>query len=213
MTRIARYKLQVMFQCRGNNLKVRKKGRNCYPDSYLTLAISKILRKNGKFSNSSSCGRIYCVGNRRGNHWDSSLANTCRWMVTFNEMHFHLRHFIHSQQGKIVKIALFYPSFTDDILESFDTVKFLGEKTVDGEACFHLKTTNAEMEVQYWISNDAYFLPKRYLIIYKNNGNRQFQGTFSNWKLNPDLPDAVFEFNPPPMAKEIKILATNETPN
>lgn len=115
---------------------------------------------------------------------------------------------IYMKYGLEVPAAdFFYPSFTDDIIESFDSIKFLGEKTVEGEKCFHLKTTNGEMEVQYWITNDAYFLPKRYLIIYKDRQNMQFQGTFSNWKLNPDLPDILFEFSPPPMANEIKILA------
>jgi hypothetical protein len=63
------------------------------------------------------------------------------------------------------------------------------------------------MEVQYWISNDAYNLPKKYVIIYKNRQNMQYEGTFSNWEINPDIPEAVFEFTPPPMAAEIKILA------
>ncbi len=117
---------------------------------------------------------------------------------------------IYMKYGLEVPAAdFFYPSFTDDIIESFDTIKYLGEKTVEGEDCFHLKTTNEEMEVQYWITNDAYFLPRRYLIIYKNRENMQFQGTFSEWKLNPDIPDILFEFSPPPMANEIKILAKN----
>ncbi len=101
----------------------------------------------------------------------------------------------------------FYPAFTDDILDGFDTVKYLGEKVVENESCFHLKSTNKDMEVQYWISNDAYNLPKKYVIIYKNRQNMQYEGTFSNWEINPDIPEAVFEFTPPPMAAEIKILA------
>lgn len=101
----------------------------------------------------------------------------------------------------------FYPAFTDDILDGFDTVKYLGEKVVENEACFHLKTTNKDMEVQYWISNDAYNLPKKYLIIYKDKQNMQYEGTFNNWEINPDIPDSVFEFTPPPKAREIKILA------
>ena len=63
------------------------------------------------------------------------------------------------------------------------------------------------MEVQYWISNDTYYLPKKYLIIYKDKKNMQYEGTFSNWELNPDIPDAVFEFTSPPKAREIQILA------
>lgn len=101
----------------------------------------------------------------------------------------------------------FYPAFTDDILDGFETVKYLGEKVVDNEACFHLKTSNKEMEVQYWISNDGYNLPKKYLIIYKERQNMQYEATFNNWDINPDIPDAVFEFTAPPKAKEIKILA------
>lgn len=101
----------------------------------------------------------------------------------------------------------FYPAFTDDILEGFDRVKYLGEKMVDNESCFHIKTTGKDMEVQYWISNDAYNLPKKYLILYKDRQNMQYEGTFSNWEINPDIPEAVFEFTPPPKAREIKILA------
>jgi hypothetical protein len=101
----------------------------------------------------------------------------------------------------------FYPAFTDDILDSSDSVKYLGEKIVDGRPCFHLKTTSEDMDVQYWISNDAYNLPKKFLIIYKNEGNRQYEGTFNNWVLNPVIPESVFEFNPPPKASEINILA------
>ena len=103
----------------------------------------------------------------------------------------------------------FYPSFTDDILESFDKIEFLGEKSVNGKSCFHLKAVSEVMEVQLWINNDAYFLPSRYLIVDKGNDHKQFQGTFSQWELNPETPDAVFEFNPPPNASEIKILAKN----
>ena len=101
----------------------------------------------------------------------------------------------------------FYPSFTDDILDSFDTVKFLGVKYIKDQACYHIKTANKDMEVQYWIADDAYNLPKRYLIIYKDQENMQYQGTFDNWTLNPVIPESVFEFEPPAKAKEIKILA------
>jgi len=101
----------------------------------------------------------------------------------------------------------FYPAFTDDILAGFDRVKYLGEKVVDNEACFHIKTIGKDMDVQYWISNDAYNLPKKYLIVYKDRQNMQYEGTFSNWEINPDIPEAVFEFTAPPKAREIKILA------
>ena len=101
----------------------------------------------------------------------------------------------------------FYPSATDDILESFDSIRYLGKKVIDNKECFHIKVSNEIMDVQYWISNDAFNLPKRYLIVYKNEGNRQYEATFNNWVLNPELPGSIFEFTPPAKAVKIKMLA------
>ena len=44
------------------------------------------------------------------------------------------------------------------------------------------------------------------LIIYKNKSNLQYQSTFSNWSLNPNTPNSIFGFLPPPNAKLISIL-------
>jgi len=100
----------------------------------------------------------------------------------------------------------FYPNFTDDMMEQFDSIKFLGKKTIDNEECYHIIATNKDLNVQLWVSNETYLLPKHFVIIYKNKSNLQFQSTFSNWSLNPNIPDAVFDFLPPPKAKLISIL-------
>ena len=39
---------------------------------------------------------------------------------------------------KFPAMDLFYPTLTDDILEKFDTVKYLVLKMVDGQECFHI---------------------------------------------------------------------------
>jgi hypothetical protein len=101
----------------------------------------------------------------------------------------------------------FYPAFTDDLLSDFKNIQYIGKKIVEDEECFHIKAENDTMIVQYWILNNAYKTPKKYLIIYKDNNNLQYEGTFSNWQLNPNIPNAVFEFTPPENAKEINILA------
>jgi len=103
----------------------------------------------------------------------------------------------------------FYPSYTDDILDEFPSILYLGKKTIDNIECFHIKASNATMEVHYWIANDAYNLPKRYKIIYKNENNKQYEATFDNWNLNLVVPSAIFEFMPPANASEIKIQAKN----
>jgi len=100
----------------------------------------------------------------------------------------------------------FYPSFTDDMIEQFKSIKFLGKKTVDGEECYHIMATNEDLNVQLWISNKTYLLPKHFVLIYKNKSNLQYESTFSNWSLNPNIPDAVFDFMPPPNARLISIL-------
>ena len=113
---------------------------------------------------------------------------------------------------KIPAADFFYPAFTDDLLQAFPSIAYLGKKAVDGEECFHIKASNDEMEVQFWISDKVYKLPVRYNIVYKNKSNMQYESHFSNWDLNPVLPPSVFEFMPPKNAKPIKILATTNPP-
>lgn len=100
----------------------------------------------------------------------------------------------------------FYPNFTDDMMEQFDTIKFLGKVEIDNEECYHIMATNKELNVQLWISNKSYLLPKHFVIIQKNKSNLQFETTFTKWILNPDIPDSVFDFLPPPKARLISIL-------
>ncbi|MHA3788887.1 DUF2092 domain-containing protein [Flavobacterium hauense] len=101
----------------------------------------------------------------------------------------------------------FYPTFTDDVIAFSSTVAYLGKKKVEGKDCFHVFTESPTRIVQIWVSDDAYNLPLKFLIIYKDKENSpQYIASFSDWKINPDLPDALFDFNPPPMANEIKMI-------
>lgn len=101
----------------------------------------------------------------------------------------------------------FYPTFVDDLMENFDTISYLGVKKIDSQECFNIMCVNESMNVQFWISNEDTMLPRRLVIIYKNENNRQYEATFTEWKLNPIIPDAIFDFLPPPNAKLISILA------
>ena len=67
--------------------------------------------------------------------------------------------------------------------------------------------TNKDISLQLWIANDAYFLPKKYVIIDKKDEFKQYAITFTEWDLNPDLPEALFSFDPPPNARNIAIMA------
>jgi hypothetical protein len=115
---------------------------------------------------------------------------------------------IHKMYGIIFPAAdFFYPTFTEDVLDYFDNVVFLGQKIIEGKECFHVLASNDEMIAQFWISNDAFNLPKKYIIIYKDKENMQYEATFNNWELNPEIPPSSFNFLPPPQAQRISILA------
>lgn len=102
----------------------------------------------------------------------------------------------------------FYPTFTDDLIATMDDIILAGRSVVEGKACYHIITRNKAMGVQFWISDDEWFLPVKMVIVYYDESpNAQYSATFSDWKVNPDLPNAMFNFTPPPKARKIKILA------
>ena len=113
---------------------------------------------------------------------------------------------IHKTYGiRFPAADFFYPTFTEDVLDFFDNVMYLGEKVLNGETYFHVLASNEKFNAQFWISNDAFNLPKKFIIRYKDN--MQYEATFSNWQLNPEIPISVFEFMPPPKATQISIMA------
>jgi hypothetical protein len=105
----------------------------------------------------------------------------------------------------------FYPAFTDDLLETSDSVRYLGIVKVGDKEYFHIIAFNKEMNLQFWVNNDSYNLPGIYSITYKTeSGSPQYLATFSDWQINPKLPDAMFEFTPPPGAHRVRILSKSE---
>lgn len=102
----------------------------------------------------------------------------------------------------------FYPSFVDDILAEAKNLVFIGITKVGDKECFHIAGTAKDKTFQFWISDDAFYLPMKMVIVHTaKENNPQFEAVFSNWKVNPDLPDALFEFYAPPNAKKIKMVA------
>jgi hypothetical protein len=101
----------------------------------------------------------------------------------------------------------FYPTFTDNVLKNYDELKFAGLRKIEGKDCFYVIARNKEMSVQLWITNDAYTLPVKMIIMYHSTKNdaKQYEANFSNWEINPFLPEVIFNFQPPPNAKEILI--------
>ncbi len=102
----------------------------------------------------------------------------------------------------------FYPSFVDDILAEAKDLVFLGITKVNNKDCFHIAGTAKDKTFQFWVSEDAFYLPMKVVIVYTNKEmNPQYEAVLSDWQVNPNLPDALFEFTAPPKAKKIKFLA------
>jgi hypothetical protein len=105
----------------------------------------------------------------------------------------------------------FYPAFTDDLIASSTEIKYIGKSIINGKECFQLLAIGADFDFQLWISNDAYNLPMKFVYVYKNKkGTPQYEGTFSEWKINPVVPNAMFDFLPPPGAKQIRIISKSQ---
>ena len=103
-----------------------------------------------------------------------------------------------------------YPSFSEDFVSNMDHVEYLGMAEINGKPAFHVAGSNESMTVQIWVSNDNYFLPMKTVITYFDGAYaHQHQTDFSNWILNSEYPDTIFEFSPPPGAKQITWMSQN----
>ena len=105
----------------------------------------------------------------------------------------------------------FYPAFTDDLLQASDSLTFVGMERMGSKEYFHIISYGKAMDIQFWINNDAYNLPARFSITYKNKpGAPQYLAMFSDWQLNPALPAAMFDFLPPPDATLVRMMSKSD---
>lgn len=105
----------------------------------------------------------------------------------------------------------FYPSFTDDLIASSTEVKYIGKAMINGKECFHIMAIGSDFDFQFWICNDAFNLPMKFVYVYKNKkGAPQYEASFSDWKINPVFPESMFNFLPPPTANKITILSKSK---
>ena len=101
-----------------------------------------------------------------------------------------------------------YPSFVDDLIAQSERVVYLGTVKIGSKECFHIAAKGAEQDVEFWIASDAATFPVKYVVRSKDKAQpMEFEGTFTNWQINPDLPSTMFGFTPPPGARQVGILA------
>jgi len=111
---------------------------------------------------------------------------------------------------EVTSADVLYPSFSKDIVEDMDFIQYLGEATVNGKRAFHIGCSNDSVTIQLWISNDIYFLPVKTLITYLDDPYaHQHEVDFSDWEFNIEYPSSIFDFSPPPGARQITWLKQN----
>lgn len=101
----------------------------------------------------------------------------------------------------------FYPTFVDDILADSKTLVYLGLTKVDNKECYHIAGTTPDKTFQFWITDDAFTLPIKMVIVYTDKEmHPQYEATLSDWQINPSLPDALFSFTVPHRARKVKLM-------
>lgn len=140
----------------------------------------------------------YSLDNNQYGQLEAPVSNVVEMIDTVNKLY-----------GIEFPVAdFFYPAFVDDIIADSKALMYLGLTTVDGKECFHIAGVGRDKTFQFWISNDAYYLPLKMVIVYTGKElNPQYEAVMSNWQVNPTLPDALFEFSAPPRAKKIRLAA------
>jgi hypothetical protein len=98
----------------------------------------------------------------------------------------------------------FYPTLTDDILEYFDEVLYFNDIEVDGVACVLITGTSPDINLQLWIES-ATNLPHKVVLAGQYKNKAYYEGVFSNWRVDPVLPDILFEFKAPPNSTRVNI--------
>jgi len=116
---------------------------------------------------------------------------------------------IHSKYGIYFPAADFlYPTLTDDILDNYDQLLFFGEEKINDINCIALEATNDKNIVQIWVEKDTH-LPYKMIVESRTNENNYYEAVYTNWRINPKLPDVMFEFQPLAGSTQVKFQSKN----
>jgi len=81
-----------------------------------------------------------------------------------------------------------------------------GPVTILGVPCEHLAFSLGTVDWQIWIEDGARPVPRKIVITYKDEeGSPEYTAILSNWDFQTELPDSVFNFEPPTGAAKIDV--------
>ena len=92
---------------------------------------------------------------------------------------------------------LLYEDVAEELLAEVQESHYLGIAPVAGAACHYVIFRGPDVDWHLWINEDN-MLPSKYLITSKwMAGAPEFEMTFSNWDLNPNISDQIFVLSAP----------------
>lgn len=104
----------------------------------------------------------------------------------------------------------FYPTFTDDMIDNFDSIFYLQEETVNNEKITEILGVNEDLNVYFSIADNGEKVYPLELSIYSKENDLIYDAYFENWRFNPNLPDYLFEFEPAEGDKRVKLEPKNK---
>jgi hypothetical protein len=118
--------------------------------------------------------------------------------------------FVHNEYGIVFPAAdFFYPTLTDDIIENYNKIYYIGDVTDGEKECVAVSATNDKESLYIWVDKKTY-LPYRMVIADKERSLKMYESVFPNWEVNIDIPDSLFQFIPKSTSNRVKIISKNQ---
>ena len=101
---------------------------------------------------------------------------------------------------------LLYKGAYARIKDKIKSAEDLGVETIDGRVCYHVAFSGDKVDAQIWFESGDAPMPRKVVIIYKNEpGRPRCKLEITRWEIAP-LPASVFKAEVPAGARQIKIL-------
>ena len=109
--------------------------------------------------------------------------------------------------GMVIPLADFlYSDVYDRLMGSVQRGVYLGIHEVAGIPCHHLAFEQETIDWQLWIDAGPQPLPRKLVIAYKDEDEvPQYQVTIPKWNLAAEVPEEIFQFQPPAGAKKVDL--------
>jgi len=94
----------------------------------------------------------------------------------------------------------------EQLLEGVTKGEYVGVEKVEGKEAHHMKFEQDEFKWELWVAAEGQpFVVKASTTRENESAKRVTLETYTNWKLNSELPKDTFEFKPPEDAKKVKM--------